>query len=385
MATNPSEVTWNPDGTYNKDGKTYAKRTMSSDAYYNYLRYKPGGQLTPQEQSMLKNMGRIYNSPWNRGSKTGAGDGPPRTTYGTYDIEIPNYKGSKAATPATTPTTTGTTTTTTTDEETPQAKARRLAREGAESDYAKYYKDTGLAADDPYGLHSRYMDAFNKALGAVPGNETNINLNTKDFFSGAQTGATTAERNELQQGLYGITPQGWQKNYFADTADDAILQQILDQQSGELKGSLEQQLGRGQISQGAYDYALAQMGNLSSGAMQNLQNIGQGVLSGYRTGLDDMVNNFQNSITNYQLGQQLDPTKFGTDLAAKAEGYKGGMSGDIYRAFGNTQLFDPNSLVAKAGSVVGAGNPPTAGGNPQGTGTAQDIEDRRTIGTSGVF
>jgi hypothetical protein len=107
------------------------------------------------------------------------------------------------------------------------------------------------------------------------------------------------------------------------------------------------------------------------------------VLSGYRTRLDDILSNFNKSITNYQLGAPIKAQDFTTQI--KGEAGKFDLRGDIMKAFGNTQLFDPNALISKAGSVVGPSNQPLVGGTPQGTGTAQDIEDKRTIGTSGVF
>jgi hypothetical protein len=304
-----------------------------------------------------------------------------------YDVEIPNYKGSVAA-PATTPATTTpaatTATTTTTDTETPHDKAIRLAREKAETEYARLYGDLHLAGTgDPWGLHEKFTHDVNEALGAIPGAETNVNLNYSDIFNKAKTGATTSQQNLLTQGVNALTPTGWEDRYAGSTLDDPILQEILNQQSGELTTNLQQQLDRGQISQGAFDYAKNQLGNLSAGAMSTLQNLGGGVLSGYRTTLDDILSNFNKSIANYQLGGNIKPEDFSKQVGSAAGKFD--LRGDIMKAFGNTKLFDPNALISKASSVVGPSNQPVAGSTPAGTGTAQDIEDKRTIGTSGVF
>lgn len=399
----PNAVTWNPDGSYNKGGKTYRKQTMSNVDYMNYLRQRAqsGQQLSPQEKQYLDASMRNYYSHNYQGGKSGAGDQRPAPTYAQYDIEIPNYKGSVAATPAaTTPTTTKKTTTTTPATD-PRADAITAANAKGATELARLLKNKGIS-NDTYGITEDFNRLLAEAAGTVPTgkdfNSANIGtyFNYEDMFNKAWNTSTDRGRNTAQQQLNQLTPEGWTYNYFQDTADDPILQAILGQQYGETQSNLQRQLERGQISQNAYDYALQQMGandpnaytGLAAKAYQELQGSGGNVLGSYRTGLGDIEKGFQSGVTNYSIGQDLNPggNYWQSELDKAAQGYRSGMEGDIRRAIGNTTYFDPYSLVSKAGSVTGPSNNPLTGNVAQGQGSVlQQDDQQRTTGTSGVF
>lgn len=402
--TDPNAVTWNPDGTFNKGGKTYRNQYMTPMDYMGTLaqtaaKTHVNPHSLPGYDELLN-----YNHP--------AGGGNPNSTMGSggnpqqlhqYAVELPNYAGSTAATPPTGPTT-PTTPTTTVKKPTvdPRTAAINAAVAKGGTELTRLLTNKGIT-NDTYGITADFNRLLADAGNAVPKGadfkaaNTPSYYNYEDIFNKAYTTATDRGRNTAQQQLNTLTPAGWEQNYFADTADDPILQQILGQQYNETQGNLQRQLERGQISQGAYDYALGQLGSVSdpsaysglaSSAYQTLQGIGGGVLGGYRTGLDTTEQAIQNAVTNYSIGQELNPggNYWQNQLDTQAQGYRGGMEGDIRRAIGNTQLFDPYSLVSHAGSVTGPSNNPLTGNVAQGQGSVlQNEEDRRTQGTSGVF
>lgn len=332
------------------------------------------------DDAEIANILRQTASPW-RDERTG--------TNRADLYSVANYPDKKATTPTTTPTTPTTPTKPTTPAaptETPHQKAVRLAREGAAKYYTGAYGDLALGAGDPYGVNKRFNDLVNAALTAIPASETTINLNNADLFNKAVTGSTTAQQNILEQAVNKITPSGYQNTYWADTADDAILNEILTGQKNDVTTNFKRQLERGQISQGAYDYAMNQLGSLESGANSQLQSLGGGVISGYRNDITDIVDAFNKEVAGYELGKQINPNTLTSNINTNVAANKAALKGDILKAFGNTQLFDPNALISKAGSVTGPSNQPIQGGNPQGTGAvSQEEQDKRTIGTSGVF
>jgi hypothetical protein len=262
-----------------------------------------------------------------------------------------------------------------------------------------HIKDLGLTnPNDIADVTTR----FNEALGLVGQNvpttgAPNVSnyYNYSDLLNKAVTGETGQQRATLQGQFQDLTPQGWQESYFGNDKDDPILRQIMNQQGGELVDTLDRKLARGQMTQGAYDYAKNLLGytpgsdtytGQAAGAYSNLQGLGGGVLSGYRSKLGDEATSFQNDITNFSLGKHLDPNAWKTSVGNKATEFGGGMEGDIYKALGNTQLFDPNALFAKAGQAGGgAANTPIAGSNPSGTGALVSEEDKRNIGSAGPF
>ncbi len=264
------------------------------------------------------------------------------------------------------------------------SEINRLMGEG--SNYlTRHLADLGYA--DTYGIADRFNEALNTAKGSVPGESTDVGkyFNFGDIFNTATSAAQNKEQGKLDTAYRSLTPQGWQQNYFADTADDPILNEILAQQRGTTEDTLKRKYERGQMSQGAYDYALGQMGDLSTQAMSKLQGVGGGVLSGYRNQLGDLANAFSNQVSNYKLGQNVDTSGWGGQLTAKQGALQGGMKGDILSALGGTQLYDPNALIAKSGSAAGPSNQPVQGSNPLGTGSVPLEEEQRTAGPTGIF
>lgn len=278
-----------------------------------------------------------------------------------------------------------------------QAAAAKLAAQGYTTQQINNMMTQGggfltqhladLGYTDNYGIGKRFNDLLSGARQNVPGEATDVGkyFDFNDMFNTATAGAQTAEQGKLDTALRGLTPTGWQQKYFADTADDPILQEILAQQKGDLESTLKRKFDRGQMSQGAYDYALGQEGQLSEGAMSNLQNIGGGVLSKYRSQLGDLASAFGNEVSGYKLGQTVDPNAWKTQLTDKQTSLQGSLKGDIMSALGNTQLFDPNALIAKSGSQAGPSNQPITGSNPSGSGSLPLEEEQRSTGTTGIF
>lgn len=260
-----------------------------------------------------------------------------------------------------------------------------------------HIKDLGLTnPKDIADITARFNEALGGVAGNIPAGAATVPsfYNYSDLLNKATTAETGQQRADLNAAYQKATPYGWQDKYFGETSDDPILQGVLGQQAGELRDTLDRKLARGQMTQGAYDYAVNQLGynpgstdysGLSSSAYSTLQGIGGGVLGGYKTGLGDIASDFKNQVTNFQLGDVVDPNVFNTNVQNKVGQYQSGMEGDIMKALGSTQLFDPNALFAKAGGAAGPNNAPIAGGNPQGTGVLTGEEDKRNVGTTGPF
>jgi hypothetical protein len=250
---------------------------------------------------------------------------------------------------------------------------------------SSHLADLGFA--DTYGLMDRYNTALNNAKAGVPDTATNVAsyFNPQSYWDTAVNEATGAQRNKLNTEYTNTFTPGWQKadQYgFADTADDAILNAIMGEQRTSTQDTLKANLARGQMSQGAYDYAINQMGNQANVGMSNLQNIGGGVLGKYREGLGNTANQYGDRITGYQLGQNVNLGDLTGQLGTQRGGYQTGMRGDILSALGDTKLFDLEKLISSAGVAQGAQNTPlaTAFNNQQAA-----VDPNRTTGTTGIF
>lgn len=250
---------------------------------------------------------------------------------------------------------------------------------------ASKLSDLGFA--DTYGLMDRYNTALTNAKNSVPDTATNVSsyFNPQSYWDTAINDATGAQRNKLNTEYTNFTTPGWDKQDtygFADTADDAILNAIMGEQKTGAQNTLSGNLARGQMSQGAYDYAINQLGNQETTGMSNLQNIGGGVLGKYREGLGNTSKQYGDRITGYQLGQNVNLADLQGQLGTQRTGYAGGMRGDILNALGDTKLFDLEKLISSAGAATGAANSPLASAftNQQAT-----VDPNRNTGTVGIF
>lgn len=244
-----------------------------------------------------------------------------------------------------------------------------------------------LGFADTYGVMDRFNTSLNNAKNSVPESATNVGsyFNPQSYWDSAINEATGAQRGKLNTEFTNFTTPGWDKGQygFADTADDAILNAIMGEQRTSTQDTLKGNLARGQMSQGAYDYAINQMGNMGETGMANLQKLGGGVLGGYREGLGNTAKQYGDRVTGYQLGQNVNLADLQGQLSGQRTGYEGGMRGDILNALGDTKVFDLEKLISSAGTATGAGNSPLANAftNQQGP----LLDPNRTTGTTGIF
>lgn len=246
-------------------------------------------------------------------------------------------------------------------------------------------QEASLGFNDTYGL----LDSFNKMLqtayqGADPRTANpNTALNYEDLWNDARTTTEGAQKTKLDNQFRGLTKPGWENDFFADTSDDSILDEILGNQYGEAKGTLDSARDRGQLSQGAYDNSLRGLDTKKMGARSTLEDMGLGVLGGYRKNLDDISDTWGDQVTGYKLGQDVNLDDYTGSLNAKAGDLRNRLSGDIYRAVGDTSLFNTDSLMARGNASAGASNTPLkaaflSNGQPV-------VDPERTTGTAGVF
>lgn len=271
-------------------------------------------------------------------------------------------------------------------------RAQQLQRtaEGVNAAYGQgqtygQQKVGSLGYADTYGILDRYNSSLGAAKSRVPTDATNPGsyFDYDALFGSALNESETAQRGKLDNQYRGLTKPGWEQNYFADTADDSILDAILGEQYGETFDTIDAARARGQISQGAFDNTLRGLDNKKTGARAKLEDLGLGVLGGYRDELDGIATQFGDSITGYKLGQNVNLDDFSGQLNSRRDSLTGRMRGDIYNAVGDTQFFNPDSLIAKGGAAAGVSNNPLRNAFLNANGVAVDPE--RTTGTTGVF
>jgi len=228
--------------------------------------------------------------------------------------------------------------------------------------------DRGLA--DQYGLMDMYLSSLDRTRLGI--GETDLNpmssYNTRGMFNDAYDTAVGAYRGDLRRGIYDTAGDGFEYGMFADTADDNILAEILGTHRADTQAQLDAARARGQLNDVGYGRAQNQLGMQGESAMSSLQDLGMGVLSGYRNDLRTMRDNEVNRVNMLDFTMPYDNNVFNQRLTDRKNDLTGRMRGDLFRTTQGKSFFDPNTIISSSGAVQGFYNPT----NTQRTGTTNN-------------
>lgn len=257
-------------------------------------------------------------------------------------------------------------------------------REYAISDARGDLEAKGLNPDD-------YMKYINEEV-RKQGRDLNYKSGNNKWSNDTGSLVLDAIRGDKQLGfntaVNKFAPEGYENTAFADTMDDPILQSILDTQYGEATTALDRAKARGSLNDTGYQSALDALNAQKSAGMSTLQDIGGGILSGYRSDIGDIIGNARTGANTWDFGSTYDPNTYKSQVDAKVGDYTGRLEGDIRGALGDTQLFDWSSLISKGGIGQGPTNPGLGGQLSLQDAIAKRKQDEtasRGLGTQGSF
>lgn len=247
-----------------------------------------------------------------------------------------------------------------------------------------------LGFADTYGIGSAYDTAlkdWQNTTGANLENYGGTSFDSQGQWDRAYNSAQDTERNKLQNGFSNLTNPGWQSSYFDNSADDSILEAILGKQFTDANTQFETAKARGQLTDGAYGNVQSTLADKKLAANSTLQDLGGGVLSGYRNQLTDQSKGFADKISSWNLGNNFNLDSVTGGFNNTKNELSGRLEGDVRRAVGDTQLFDTAKLLAGAGVTGGATNNPLQSAFTAAAANTnnQTEEQKRNTGTVGVF
>ena len=239
-----------------------------------------------------------------------------------------------------------------------------------------------MGIDDTYGIMSAYENALNRAKANVP--ELDPTPGTylgTDIWDTTTGDIRTGQRNKLTRGYEAEVPQGFETTYIPDTADDDLINSIINEQFGEATEYVDRAKARGTLNETGYGTASRGLSQAKSGAIARANELGLGVLETGRTSLKDIDKQARSGLTNWDFGDTWDTDAWGGKIKTGAETFKGGLEGKLRNAFGGTEFFDPEAFIAKGGKAQGATN---AGATALQDAISEE-EKRRTAGSVGAF
>lgn len=244
---------------------------------------------------------------------------------------------------------------------------------------------------DKYGVLGAYQAAIDAQRGGIAEDNLNPVYNTNTAFNDAVSTAQGAYRSGTRNDFNSQYGDNFAYDTFSDTSDDAILESILNSRRADALATIDAAKARGQLNDVGYTRSLGKLDEQAKSGMSDLQKLGGGVLSGYRSDIDALRNNELTKIGNLDLTQLYDLGGFGTKVGQSITDKQNNLEGDIYKAIGNTSFFDPSTIISGSGAVQGYYNPtttktPTVANNPLLTAFNEDQQKNQTaVGNTGVF
>lgn len=195
-----------------------------------------------------------------------------------------------------------------------------------------------------------------------------------------QTNQQRGFRNELEQ----FAAPGFARDLFPNTADDAILQSILNEQFQPASDQILRAFQRGNLTDQGFDTANTQLGSSREAGLARLQDIGGGVLGGFRDELRGIADTGFNRANTFELGGSFNPESTRGLIDTTFADQSSNLGGAIRNALGGEQLFDIEGLIARGGIAQGGQNP-TAGLFDAFATRNKEREKKRGLGSEGVF
>lgn len=212
---------------------------------------------------------------------------------------------------------------------------------------------------DQYNLLDLYTNEINRNRQSLAEDDLNpiAGLNMNTAFGNALDTALGAYRGKQRNAINMAAPDSFEYTMFADNADDDILRSILDTQREDAFAQIESAYKRGQLNDTGYSRALKGLDDQFDTGFADLQDLGLGVLSGYRDTLRTMRDNELTKVGNLDFSTTYDPTSFSNRLTQRQTDLMAALRGDVLRATSGQEFFDPSTLITKGGTIQGFYNP----------------------------
>ena len=232
---------------------------------------------------------------------------------------------------------------------------------------------------DMYGMGASYNSSIDAARQGIAEDDKNpfASYNTQGNFEDAYNTGLNRYRGDTKKKLYGIAGDGFEYDAFGDTSDDAIIASILGTQREDAFAQIDNAFKRGQLNEVGYKRALAGLDDQQASASGKMNDIGGGVLSGYRGNLSNYRDSQLDRIDMMDFSDPYNFDSISSRLTGMTSDYQNRMRGDLTSAFGDTSYFDPSSLIGKGGTVQGYYNPSATSG-----GLTDPLEDENATPTT---
>lgn len=273
------------------------------------------------------------------------------------------------------------------------AEALGLARGQAETgilDFIAQQTGGSVAPETFQPTVSRLLDDIARGVSPTAENPGQFFGNTADIGRAAIGEQRELRINDLEKQFNQLFPQYFASSntYLPDTADDATITRILEQQFADASRPIENATLRGNLNPTGSQRALEGLRDQRSAALSRLQQIGGDVLESRRGGIRSVADDAYNALANFDFGQSFSFDPYTQEAQRRRQSALGTLEGDILSQLGETQLFRPDAAIQAGGVRQGVVNSPYPSGPSLLAAIARSQSRRsqpRGLGTTGAF
>lgn len=215
--------------------------------------------------------------------------------------------------------------------------------------------DQGLV--DQYGVGNMYRDELDRTRRGFQEDDTSALYGERTAYDDAVGQGTSRYRQDLGKQFDQFAGDGFSQNTFADTADDDILESILGGQYNDTLAQIDASKARGTLNDTGYSKALQKLNAQKLSGRSQIEDLGRGVLSGYRGQLDTLAGNERAKIGNAGFSNPYDVSGSQGRLNSLRDQLSGRLEGDVYRATEGQSFFDPSAIQSYGTTQQGFFNP----------------------------
>lgn len=255
-----------------------------------------------------------------------------------------------------------------------QANLNRVKDNYYDSDLIAALQDAINAKYDKYDFTKYYFrdDDANQEYNDI------INNFTKNQKNQLQNTLNTA--SQVYDPTYG---GGFNSNYA-----DQYVNSFLNDKYYDVVNQLDRAKSRGTLNDVGYNKAMNDLATQLSAGKSTYGSIGRDIISNYNTGMQNSIENYQNLLNNYDLGNdygRLNQNTINNQLSDTYNNYLSGFEGDFNAAMAGQEPFDVSGILGNAKVAQGVTN-------PQNNSLIEAINDQNSkkkqkigLGNEGIF
>lgn len=255
---------------------------------------------------------------------------------------------------------------------------------GARTTGRDYFSSRGLSPDDFSGLLDSIINDTRMKVPTLDANPASYF--TTDAFASGLDNYQNLRRANYNSKVNSTFAPGFETSLISDTADDSIINSILNSQRQAAQQQIDFNRKRGVINDAGYATIENELGGQENAARSTLTGIGDSILGKKRQDLLNIRGEAGNAASNYSLGMpEFDVNQYYKRAQDKATTGMGDLEGSIRSALGSTSLFDVPTLLQKGGTAQGPINLTTADASTSLPFDPKKNASKRGLGSTGVF